>query len=172
MRKDRSTKHWAVFRDKDEFLFKCKDVWMSECTVTIVPVYIQYINSVFISFVMENSKTLLELAPITNTFGIVLTLLSCSLSLRRHAHGTLGKHRMHMAHKSGNTLGISKLSLDWIIQDFRETCLLHSLTFRLETKMAWHQNTLAKEESRCVYNCDKCLSGSNKCWIVNSMWNI
>ncbi len=121
---------------------------------------------------MENSKTLLELAPITNTFGIVLTLLSCSLSLRRHAHGTLGKHLMHMAHKNGNTSGVSKLSLDWIIQDFRETCLSRSLTFRL-AKMAWRQNTLAKEECRRVYHCDnKRLSGSNKCWIFKSMWNI
>ncbi len=37
-----------------------------------------------------------------------------SLSLRRHAHahGTLAKHLMHMAHKSGNTSGVLKSSSD------------------------------------------------------------
>ncbi len=34
-------------------------------------------------------------------------------------------------------------------------------------------NPLTKEESRRVYKCDdKRLSGSNKCWIFKSMWNI
>ncbi len=37
-----------------------------------------------------------------------------SLSLRRHAHGTLAKRLMHMAHFSGNTSGMSKSSSDWL----------------------------------------------------------
>ncbi len=37
-----------------------------------------------------------------------------SLSLRRHAHGTLAKRLMHMVHFSGNTSGVSKLSSDWL----------------------------------------------------------
>ncbi len=37
-----------------------------------------------------------------------------SLSLRSHAHGTLAKRLMHMAHFSGNTSGMSKSSSDWL----------------------------------------------------------
>ncbi len=37
-----------------------------------------------------------------------------SLSLRRHAHGTLAKQLMHMAHLSGNTSGVLKSSSDWM----------------------------------------------------------
>ncbi len=40
--------------------------------------------------------------------------LLSSLSLKRHAHGTLAKHLMHMAHFSGNTSGMSKSSSDWL----------------------------------------------------------
>ncbi len=38
----------------------------------------------------------------------------CSLSLRRHAHVTLAKRLMHIAHFSGNTSGMSKSSYDWL----------------------------------------------------------
>ena len=37
-----------------------------------------------------------------------------SLSLRRHAHGTLAKRLMHMVHLTGNTSGMSKSSSDWL----------------------------------------------------------
>ncbi len=40
--------------------------------------------------------------------------LKYSLSLRRHAHGTLAKCLMQMAHLSGNTSGVSKSSSDWL----------------------------------------------------------
>ncbi len=55
-------------------------------------------------------------------FNFVIFFLVCfrqsqhahSLSLRWHAHGTLAKYLMHMAHKSGNTSGVSKSSSDWL----------------------------------------------------------
>ncbi len=60
--------------------------------------------------------------------------------------------------------------IGWITQDFRETCMSHSLTFCLETKM---QKCLMKEESCRVYKCDdESFSGSTKRWIFKSMWNI
>ncbi len=31
-----------------------------------------------------------------------------------HAHGPLAEHLMHVAHKIGNTSGVSKSSLDWL----------------------------------------------------------
>lgn len=38
------------------------------------------------------------------------------ISRRRiHAHGPLAEHLMHVAHKMGNTLGVSKPSSDWLI---------------------------------------------------------
>ncbi len=79
-----------------------------------------------------------------------------------------------MAHKSGNTSGVSKSSSDWlIIQDFQETCVLRSLTFLPGNKDAVTPIPHTKEESRRVHNCDdKRLSGSNKRWIFKSMWNI
>ncbi len=62
----------------------------------------------------------------------------------------------------------SRRRIGLIIQDFRETCVSRSLTFRLEDAMAL--NPLSKEESCRVYNCDdKRLSGSNKRWIFKSM---
>ncbi len=54
----------------------------------------------------------------------------------------------------------------WIIQDFWETHVLRSLTFRLKTKMPWYQTPLTNEESHHVY-----LLGSTKRWIFKSMWN-
>ncbi len=37
--------------------------------------------------------------------------------------------------------------IGWIIQDFRETCVTHSLTFCLETKMPWRQTTSRKKKA-------------------------
>ncbi len=82
-----------------------------------------------------------------------------SLSLRRHVHGPLAKRLMHMAHKSGNTSGVSKSSSDWLNYTGFLGFFPRSLTFRLETKMV--PNPLTKEESRRVYKCDdERLSGS------------
>ncbi len=41
----------------------------------------------------------------------------------------------------------SRRRIGWIIQDFRETCVSHSLTFRLETKMSWHQTPSRKKKA-------------------------
>ncbi len=41
----------------------------------------------------------------------------------------------------------SRRRIGWIIQDFRETCVSRSLTFRLETKMAWRQTPLRKKKA-------------------------
>ncbi len=38
----------------------------------------------------------------------------CSLSLRYHAHGPPAERLINMAHKSGNTSGVSKSSSDWM----------------------------------------------------------
>ncbi len=40
--------------------------------------------------------------------------------------------------------------IGWIIQDFRETCVSRSLTFRLETKMPWRQ-TLSWKKKAVVF---------------------
>ncbi len=37
--------------------------------------------------------------------------------------------------------------IGWIIQDFREICVSHSLTFRLETKMPWCQTPSRKKKA-------------------------
>ncbi len=37
--------------------------------------------------------------------------------------------------------------IGWIIQDFQETCVSRSLTFRLETKMPWRQNPSRKKKA-------------------------
>ncbi len=56
---------------------------------------------------------------------------------------------MHMAHLSGNTCVEcrSLCRIGWIIQDFRETCVLCSLTFRLEIKMPWRQTPSRKKNA-------------------------
>ncbi len=41
----------------------------------------------------------------------------------------------------------SRRRIGWIIQDFRETCVSRSLTFRLETKMPWHQTPSWKKKA-------------------------
>ncbi len=94
-----------------------------------------------------------------------------SLSLRRHAHGTLAKRLMHMADFSGNTSGMSKSSSDWLNYTGFPGDASVALIFSLPgNKDAMAQNPLMKEESRRVYKCDdKRLSGSTKCWIFKSL---
>ncbi len=41
----------------------------------------------------------------------------------------------------------SRHRIGWIIQDFRETCVSRSLTFRLETKMPWCQTPSRKKKA-------------------------
>ncbi len=41
----------------------------------------------------------------------------------------------------------SRRWIGWIIQDFRETCVSRSLTFRLETKMPWPQTPSRKTKA-------------------------
>ncbi len=41
----------------------------------------------------------------------------------------------------------SRRRIGWIIQDFWETCVSRSLTFRLETKMPWHQTPSRKKKA-------------------------
>ncbi len=41
----------------------------------------------------------------------------------------------------------SRRRIGWIIQDFRETCVSRSLTFRLETKMPWCQTPSRKKKA-------------------------
>ncbi len=41
----------------------------------------------------------------------------------------------------------SRHPIGWIIQDFRETCVLRSLTFHLETKMPWRQTPSRKKKA-------------------------
>ncbi len=85
-------------------------------------------------------------------------LTGFSLSLRRP------EHLMHMAHLSGNTSGFSKSSSDWLNYTGFPGDAAHFLMFRLETKMM--PNTLTKEESHRVYNCDnERVSVSTKLWI-------
>ncbi len=61
----------------------------------------------------------------------------------RHAHGL-----MHLV-ACPETLEEcrSRRRIGWIIQDFRETCVSRSLTFRLETKMPWRQTPSRKKKA-------------------------
>ncbi len=102
--------------------------------------------------------------------GLTSTLCN-SLSLRCHAHKTLAKRLMHMAHKSGNTSGVSNSSSDWLnYTGFPGDVCVAFFNVPHGNKDAVTPNPLTKEESRRVYNCDdKRLSGSNKRWIFKSM---
>ncbi len=87
-----------------------------------------------------------------------------SLSLRCHAHGTLVKHLMHMAHLSGNTSGVSKSLSDWLdYTGFPGDVCVAFFNIPPGNKDAVTPNPLTKEESRRVYKCDnERLSGSTK----------
>ncbi len=103
--------------------------------------------------------------------------MSCalaSLSLRHHVHGMLAKRLMHMAHLSGNTSGVSKSSSDWLnYTGYPGDMCVAFFKVLPGNKDSVMPNPLTKEESHRVYNCDdKRLSGSTKCWIFKSMWNI
>ncbi len=91
-----------------------------------------------------------------------------SLSLRRHAHGPLAKRLMHMAHLAGNTSGVSKSSSDWL--NYTGDVCVAFFNIPPGNKNGVSPNSLTKEESRCVYNCDdEHLSGSTERWIFKSM---
>ncbi len=81
---------------------------------------------------------------------------------------------MHMAHKSGNTSGVLKLSSDWLnYTGFPGDVCVVFYNVPPGNKDAVTPNLLTKEESRRVYNCDdERLSVSTKRWIFKSMWNI
>ncbi len=98
--------------------------------------------------------------------------LNCSLSLRRHTHGPLAKHLMHMAHLSGNTSGVSKSSSDWLNSTgFPGDVCVAFFNVPPGNKDAVMPNPIMKEESRRVYKCDdERLSGSTKRWIQPSVW--
>ncbi len=70
-----------------------------------------------------------------------------SLSLRRHAHVPLAK--WFIWHIKVETLQEfrNRHRIGWIIQDFRETCVSHSLTICLETKMSWRQTPSRKKKA-------------------------
>ncbi len=55
-----------------------------------------------------------SLPPVNRNKCFLEGLTEGSLSIRRHAHGLLAKRLMHMAHKIGNTSGVSKSSSDWL----------------------------------------------------------
>ncbi len=81
-----------------------------------------------------------------------------SLSLRRHAHITLAKLLIHMAHISGNTSRVSKSSSD-----------LLNYTRTFFNVPPGNKDSDAKRPNkrrRRVYNCDdERLSAWTKCWI-------
>ncbi len=86
---------------------------------------------------------------------VILLWSICSLSLRRHAHRTLAKRLMHMAHKSGNTSGVSKSSSDWLkYTGFLGDVCVAFFNVSPGNKDAVTPSPLMKEESRRVYNCD------------------
>ncbi len=79
---------------------------------------------------------------------------------------------MHMAHKSGNTSGVLKLSSDWLnYTGFPGDVCVVFYNVPPGNKDAVTPNLLTKEEeSRRVYNCDdERLSVSTKRWIFKSM---
>ncbi len=77
-------------------------------------------------------------------------------------HRTLAKRLMHMTHLAGNTSGVSKPSSDWLnYTGFPGVAFFNASP---------GNNSLTKEESRHVYNCDnEHLSVSTKLCIFESM---
>ncbi len=86
-------------------------------------------------------------------------------------HGPLAKRLMHMAHLSGNTSGVSKSSSDWLnYTGFPGDECVAFFNVPPGNKYAVASNSLMKEESSRVYNCDdERLSGSTTRWIFKSM---
>ncbi len=84
-----------------------------------------------------------------------------SLRLRHHAHGTLAKRLMHMAHLSGNTSGVSKSSSDW----------LNYTGFPGDVCVAFF-TPLRKKKSVVFTTDDERLSGSTKRWIFKDFLQI
>ncbi len=76
----------------------------------------------------------------------------------------LANHLMHMAHKSGNTSGVSKSPSDWLNSTgFPGDVCVALFNFPPRNKDAMAPNPLVKEKSHHVYNCDdRRLSGSIK----------
>ncbi len=75
---------------------------------------------------------------------------SHNLSLR-----PLAKHLMHMVHLSGNTSVVSKSSSDWLnYTGFPGDVCVTFFNVSSGNNDAVTSNSLAKEESRRVYNCD------------------
>ncbi len=73
--------------------------------------------------------------------------------------GPLAKRLMHMVHLSGNNSVVSKLSSDWLnFTGFPGDVCVTFFNALLGNNDAVTSNSLAKEESRRVYNCDgECL---------------
>ncbi len=62
---------------------------------------------------------------------------------------------MHMVHFSGNTSGVSKSSSDWLnYTGFPGDVCVAFFNVPSGNKDVVAPNSLAKEESRCVYKCD------------------
>ncbi len=78
---------------------------------------------------------------------------------------------MYMAHKSGNTSGVSTSSSDWLnYTGFPGDVCVVFFKVLPGNKYAVTPNPLTKEESRQVYNCDdEHLSGSTKQQIFKRM---
>ncbi len=75
---------------------------------------------------------------------------------------------MHMVHLSGNASGVSKSSSDWLNYTgfLGDVCVVF-FNVLLGNKDAVTPNSLMKEESRRVYNCDdEHLSESTKRWVL------
>jgi len=105
---------------------------------------------------------------VCSTFKCTFSMIVLSLRLRRHAHGPLAEHLMHIAHLTGNSSGFSKSSSDWLNST---GCVSRSLMAHLETN-AVMPNPLMEKECRRVYNYDnERLPGSTKRWMFKSMWS-
>ncbi len=91
-----------------------------------------------------------------------MRLFASSLSLRRHTHGLLAKHLMHLAHKSGNTSGVSRLISDWLYYTgFLGDVCVAFFNVPPGNKYAVMPNALMKEDSSRVYNCDDVWYGNS-----------
>ncbi len=90
------------------------------------------------------------------TFSILKFIYShhdnTSLSLRRHAHGLLAKHLMHMVHLSGNTVVSSSGWLNYT--GFPGDACVVFFNIPPGNKDAVAPNSLVKEERCRVYKCD------------------
>ncbi len=143
---------------KQDGIFPIRDITLCSFSIATFLGYVLFFNLFALAFIVLYRR------PEGNS----------SNSLRLHTHGLLAKRLMHMAHKSGNTSGVSKSSSDLLnYTGFPEDICFAFFNVPHGNKDAMMPNPPHERRKPCMYNCDdERLSGSTKRWIFKSMRNI